>query len=158
MMVLRSGAVTALVGCLALAACSHWSMTPPPATPVYDVRSAAVVADLTVPPVSPTLISAINDRVNAAIAATNRDPPLPKVALTIRLTDVRKVHGLNQDQNTAKINIDAASVDTGAVVAIASFDTTTIAPDPAAADQLMAEDIAARIRTIFVLNRPQLVN
>lgn len=157
MLSLRSGAVLALVGCLALTACSSWFVesSPPPA---YDVRSATVVADRALPPVSPALVSAVNNRVNEAIAITTRSTPLPQVALTIRLTDVRKARGFNRDRNTAKINIDAASLDGGAVVAIASFDTTTVAPDPATADELMAEDIAARIRSIFVLNMPRMAN
>jgi hypothetical protein len=158
MMLLRSGAVSALAGCLALAACSSWSLTPPPSPPAYDVRSATVVADQSVPPVSPALLSAINERVNAAIAVTTRDTPLPKVALTIRLTDVRKGGSFNHDRNTAKINVDAASLDTGAVVAIASFDTANFTPNPTAADDLMAEDIVARIRSIFALKTPPLVN
>ncbi|AVA21687.1 hypothetical protein ACXHXG_06760 [Rhizobium sp. LEGMi198b] len=158
MLLWRSGAVSALVGCLALAACTSWPGTAPPAPPAYDVRSATVVADQAVPPVSPVLLSAINERVNAAIAVTTRDTVLPKVALTIRLTDVRKAGSFNHDRNTAKINIDVDSVDTGAVLAIASFDTANFTPDPNAADNLMAEDIAARIRSIFVLKAPPLVN
>ena len=158
MLSLRSGAISALAGCLALAACSSWSLTPQPSTPAYDVRSATVVADQAVPPVSPALISSLNERVNAAIAVTTRDTPLPKVSLTIRLTDVRKAGSFNHDRNTAKINIDAAAVDTGVVLAIASFDTANFTPDPIAADNLMAEDIAARIRSIFVLKTPPLVN
>lgn len=57
-----------------------------------------------------------------------------------------------------KINIDAASLDNGAVLAIASFDIVNYTPDPTASNDLMAEDIAARIRSIFVLNAPPLVN
>jgi hypothetical protein len=158
MLQLRSGAVYALVGCLALAACSSWSLTEPPEPPAYDVRSATVVADQAVPPVPPTLLSAINDRINAAIAVTTRDTPLPKVALTIRLTDLRKGRSFNKDRNSAKINVDAASVDNGAVLAIASFDIVNYTQDPTAANDLMAEDVAARIRSIFVLKAPPLVN
>jgi hypothetical protein len=138
--------------------CAKLSLDRPPPAPAYDVRSATVVADPAVPPVSPVLISSLNDKVNAAIAATTRATPLPQVALTIRLTDVRKNRSFDHDRNSAKINIDAASVTDGSVVALATFDTVTIAPDPVAADNLMAEDIAARIRAIFVLNRPRLVN
>lgn len=133
-------------------------MTPMPAAPqsMYDVRSATVVADTTIPPAPPMLLSATNERVNAAIAATTRNTVLPKVALTIRITDIQKGQGFNQDRNTAKINIDAASVESGAVLAIASFNTTTFASDPTIADNLMAEDIAARIRSTFVLKTPPL--
>lgn len=156
MLLSRSRAVSALVVCLALASCSSWSVEPPPAA--YDVRSATVVADQALPPVSPALVAAVNDRVNAAIASTIRTTPLPQVALTVRLTDVRRARGFNRDRNSAKINIDAAAMDGGAVVAMASFEIRTVAPDPATADELMAEDIAARIRSIFSLNTPRLAN
>lgn len=148
--------MSALVVCLALAACSSWSVEPPPAA--YDVRSATVVADQALPPVSPALVAAVNDRVNAAITSTTRTTTLPQVALTVRLTDVRRARGFNRDRNSAKINIDAAAMDGGAVVAMASFEIRTVAPDPATADELMAEDIAARIRSIFALNTPRLAN
>jgi hypothetical protein len=122
------------------------------------VRSATVIADQALPPVSPALVAAINDRVNAAITATSFSPQLPQVAITIRLSDVRKARGFNRDRSSAKINIDAAAADGGAVVAMASFETKTVAPDPATADELMAEDIAARVRSIFSLNTPRLAN
>jgi len=44
------------------------------------------------------------------------------------------------------------------VVAMASFEIRTVAPDPATADELMAEDIAARVRSIFSLTMPRLAN
>lgn len=156
MLLSRPGALLALVGSLALTACSSWSVDPPP--PTYDVRSATVVADQALPPVSPALVAAINDRVNASIAATVHNAALPPVALTIRLTDVRKARGFNRDRNSAKINIDAAAEGGGTVIAMASFETKTVAPDPASADELMAEDIAARVRSIFSLNMPRLAN
>jgi len=156
MLLLRPGAVSALVGCLALAACSSWSVDPPP--PSYAVRSATVEADQALPPTSPALVAAVNDRVNAAIAATTFGPQLPPVAITVRLTDVRKARGFNRDRSSAKINIDAAAPDGGAVIAMASFDVKVVAPDPATADELMAEDIAARIRSIFSLNTPRLAD
>ncbi|MFS8048674.1 hypothetical protein [Rhizobium sp. BR 314] len=150
----RSGAISALVGCLVLTACSTWSADPPP--PTYDIRSASIVADKVIPPVSPALIDAVSDRVNAAIAITPHNTTLPAVALTVRLTEVSKGRGFNKDRNTAKVNIDAASLDGGAVIAMASFDIATTAPDLSTADELMAEDIAARIRAIFSLNTPRL--
>jgi hypothetical protein len=122
------------------------------------VRSATVVADQALPPVSPALVAAVNDRVNAAIAATNHNAALPQVAVTIRLSDVRRARGFNRDRASAKINIDAASLDGGSVIAMASFEIRTVAPDPATADELMAEDIAARVRAIFSLTMPRLAN
>ncbi|GES48619.1 hypothetical protein Rhsp01_00880 [Rhizobium sp. NBRC 114257] len=107
---------------------------------------------------SPALVAAVNDRVNAAIAATSFSSQLPQVAITVRLSDVRKARGFNRDRSSAKINIDAAATDGGSVVAMASFEIRTVAPDPATADELMAEDIAARVRSIFSLNTPRLAN
>ncbi|WP_267550707.1 hypothetical protein [Rhizobium rhizogenes] len=156
MLLSRSGAVSALVGCLALGACSSWSVDPPP--PTYDVRSSTVVADQALPPVSPALVAAVNDRVNASIAATTHNTALPPVAITIRLTDVRKARGFNRDRSSAKVNIDAAALDGGSVIAMASFEVRTVAPDPATADELMAEDIAARVRSIFSLTMPRLAD
>ncbi|NLR96177.1 hypothetical protein HGP17_04975 [Rhizobium sp. P38BS-XIX] len=156
MVLLRSGVALALVGCMGLAACSSWSVDPPP--PTYAVRSATVVADKVLPPVSPALIAAVNNKVNAAIAATTYSAQLPPVILTIRLTDVRNARGFNRDRSSAKINIDAAGIDGGPVIAMASFDVKTTAPDPATVDELMAEDIAARVRSIFSLTMPRLAN
>jgi len=146
-------ALKALLGCLALAACASVTAATKPAEPVYDVRSAVVVSGPNIPP---ALLTATNGRVNAAIAATTRDAPLPRVVLTIRVVEVKKAQGFNNDRNTAKIAIDATSVDTGSVIGIASFETTTIAPDPSVADDLMAEDIAARVRSTFALKTPGL--
>lgn len=146
-------ALRVLLGCFTLAACTSLSTANTPPDPVYDVRSAVVVSGPNVPP---ALLTAMNDRVNAAIAATERDAPLPRVVLTIRVTEVQKGQGFNKDRNTAKVNIDATSVETGSVVGIASFQTTTIAPDPSVADDLMAEDIAARVRSTFALKTPRL--
>ena len=80
------------------------------------------------------------------------------MVLTIRVAEVEKGQGFNKDRNTAKINIDATSVDTGSVIGIASFQTTTVTPDPSVADALMAEDIAARVRSTFGLKTPRLAS
>jgi hypothetical protein len=149
---LMSRAWRTLVACLALTACSGLSIKPPP-DPLYDVRSATVVAGTDI---SPGLLSETRDKVNAAIAATTPNTALPAVALTIRVVEVQKAQGFQHDRNTAKINIDATSVDSGSVIAIASFETTTFSPDPTAVDDLMAEDIAARIRSTFALKTPPL--
>jgi hypothetical protein len=141
-----------LLGCLALGACSAVSQLAAP-EPTYDVRSAVVTS---APGITPGLLAATGDRVNAAIAATNRDTPLPQVALTIRVAEVHKGQGFNYDRNIAKVTIDATSVETGSVIAVASFETTTFATDPAVADDLMAEDIAARVRSTFALKTPHL--
>jgi hypothetical protein len=141
-----------LLVCFSLTACNSLLTKDPPA-PVYDVRSATVVAD---PTISPQLLSAVTQRVNAAIAATTRPSPMPQVSLNIRIASVEKAQGIQQDRNVAKVNIDATSIESGSVIGIASFETTTIAPDPAGVDEMMAEDIAARVRSTFALNTPPL--
>src|ERR1700712_40499 len=100
---LRSWTWQTLAGCLALTACAQFAALKPPPDPVYDVRSAVVVAG---PGIAPWLVSATNERINAAIAATTRTSTLPAVALTIKIVSVEKAQGFQQDRNTAKINID----------------------------------------------------
>jgi hypothetical protein len=142
-----------LTGCLALTACAQFSALKPPPDPVYDVRSAVVVSG---PGIAPELLSATNERINAAIAATPHVTTLPAVALTVRVVEVEKAQGFQQDRNTAKINIDATSVESGSVVAVSSLETTTFSPDSSIVNDLMAEDIAARIRSTFGLKTPPL--
>lgn len=142
-----------LTGCLALTACSAFSSLKPPPDPVYDVRSSVVVSG---PGIAPELITATNDRINAAIAATTRTTSLPSVALTVRVVQVEKGQGFQHDRNTAKINIAATSVDSGSVIAVSSLETTTFSPDAGVVDDLMAEDIAARVRSTFALKTPPL--
>jgi hypothetical protein len=141
-----------LLVCVALSACSSVTTEAPP-TPVYDVRSANVVAGPLIPP---QLISAVTQRVNAAIAATTRPSPMPQVSLNIRIVSVELAQGIQQDRNVAKLNIDATSIEDGSVIGVAAFETTTIAPDPTGVDELMAEDIAARVRSTFKLMTPPL--
>jgi hypothetical protein len=150
---LMSRAWQTLLGCLALVACSSLSSLKPPPDPVYDVQSAAVISG---PEIPPALISATNERINAAIAATTRNAALPHVTLNVRITQIGIGQGFQHDRNTAKVTIDATSIDSGAVIAIASFETTTMSPDMASANDQMAEDIAARVRSTFALKTPQL--
>lgn len=139
-----------LVICLVLSGCSNLFTKPPPSQ-IYDVRSAVVLSGPNIPR---ALLAGIADRVNAAIAATVRDTPLPRVVVTIRVVTVEKEQGYQKDRNSAKIEVNAASVDNGEVIAVSSFEVTTIASDPKLIDEIMAEDVAARIRAIFSLNTP----
>ena len=145
----------ALAVCLLLAACFHMPSLSPPPEPVYDVRSATVVSGTGA---SPGLLAAISERVNAAIAATAHNTALPAVALTIRVTQSERTQGYQNDRNTAKVDIDASSVETGSVIAVKSLESTTFSADSTAIDDLMAEDIAARIRSTYSLTTPRLDN
>ncbi|CAN7401426.1 hypothetical protein LJR245_002440 [Rhizobium leguminosarum] len=145
---LRSCFCRAALVCIALTACVSLSATKPEA-PIYDVRSAVVLSGPNMPA---ELLSGINDRVNAAINATVRDTVLPRVVLTIRVVSIQKGLGFQKDRNVAKISIDAASVEDGSVIAVSAFDVTSIAADPKLADEILAEDVAARIRSVFSLS------
>lgn len=139
----------------ALAACFQMPSFHSPEQPVYDVRSASVVSSTGA---SPTLLTAISERVNAAIAATSHSTTLPAVTLTIHVTQSEHAQGYQKDRNTAKVDMDASALDTGSVIAVSSFESTTFSADGTTIDDLMAEDIAARIRSSYSLTTPRLVN
>jgi hypothetical protein len=103
------------------------------------------------PGIAGPLLSGISDRVNAAINATVRTDVYPRVVLTIRIVSVTKGQGFDNNRNVAKITADAASVDDGSVIGVSAFDVSSFANDPAMADQILAEDIAARLRSAFKL-------
>jgi hypothetical protein len=136
------------LACIALTACASL-MPKKQEKPVYDVRSAVVLSSTTM---SAALLSGISDRVNAAIRATVRTTDLPHVVLTIRVVSVQKGLGFQKDRNVAKITTDAASVEDGSVIAVSSFEVTSVTADPTLADEILAEDIAARIRSAFTLS------
>ncbi|WP_434713214.1 hypothetical protein NMA58_10120 [Rhizobium sp. YTUHZ045] len=145
---LRSSFCRTVLVCIALTACGSLSANKPKA-PLYDVRSAVVLSGPNIPA---ELLAGINDRVNAAINATMRDTVLPRVVLTIRVVSIEKGLGFQKDRNVAKIRVDAASVDDGSVIAVSAFDVTSMAADPKLADDIIAEDVAARIRSVFSLS------
>ena len=132
--------------CIALSSCSIFAKEQP--APIYDVRSAVVVSPQKI---SPTILAGVGDRVNAAINATVRTEVYPRVVLTIRILSVETGQGFDKSRNVAKVSIDAASVDDGSVIAVSSFEVTSFSGNPAAADEILAEDIAARIRSAFSL-------
>ncbi|ARQ58419.1 UNVERIFIED_ORG: hypothetical protein GGE64_000278 [Rhizobium etli] len=145
---LRSCFCRAVLVCIALTNCASL-LGPKPAAPLYDVRSAVVLSGPNMPA---ELLSGINDRVNAAINATVRDTALPRVVLTIRVISIQKGLGFQKDRNVAKISVDAASVEDGSVIAVSAFDVTSMAADPKLADEIIAEDVAARIRSVYSLS------
>ncbi|NNH30815.1 hypothetical protein C9413_15255 [Rhizobium sp. SEMIA 4085] len=120
-----------------------------PAAPIYDVRSAVVLGGPNTPP---ELLSGIGDRINAAINATVRTEGYRRGVTGHRIDSHQKDTGEDRRRDIAKINIDAASVDEGSVIAVSSFEVTSTANDRAMADQILAEDIAARVRSAFKLN------
>lgn len=145
----------ALAACMLLSGCYHLPSWSSPPAPSLDVRSATVVSSTGA---SPLLLSGVNERVNAAIAATAHNAAFPAVALTIRITQSERAQGYQSDRNTAKVDIDASAVDTGSVIAVNSFESTTFSADSSAVNDLMAEDIAARVRSTYSLTTPRLDN
>ncbi|OWV86588.1 hypothetical protein ATY81_09280 [Rhizobium sp. R72] len=133
--------------CIVLASCSLYTKEQP--APVYDVRSAVVVSPQKIPP---AILAGVGDRVNSAINATVRTDVYPRVVLTIRILSVEKGQGIEKSRNVAKVSIDAASVEDGSVIAVSSFEVTSFSNSPTAADEILAEDIAARIRSAFSLS------
>lgn len=133
--------------CIVLGSCALYTKEQP--APVYDVRSAVVVSPQKIPP---AILAGVGDRVNSAINATVRTDVYPRVVLTIRILSVEKGQGIEKSRNVAKVSIDAASVEDGSVIAVSSFEVTSFSNSPAAADEILAEDIAARIRSAFSLS------
>ncbi|MDM9623496.1 hypothetical protein [Rhizobium sp. S96] len=145
---LRSCFLRMALVCIALTSCSSLFSKGQP-SPVYDVRSAVVLAGPNMPA---PLLAGVGDRVNAAINATVRTNVYPRVILTIRILSAEKGQGYNGRQYIAKVTVDAASVEDGSVIAVSSFSVTSLSNNKAAADEILAEDIAGRIRSIFSLN------
>ncbi len=138
----------ALVSGLALISCGSLMPKDPPG-PIYDVRSAVVVSG---PKVPPTVLAGVGDRVNKAINATIRTEVYPRVVLTIRVVSVATEQGYDKSQSSAKITVDAASVEDGTVIAVSTFEVLSRSNLSDASDEILAENIAARIRSIFTLS------
>jgi hypothetical protein len=132
----------------ALASCGSM-FSKEPAGPVYDVRSVVVLSGPNIPAV---VLSGVGDRINKAINATVRTEVYPRVVLTIRIVSVLKEQGFDKSQSSAKVTVDAASVDEGTVIAVSSFEVISRSNSSESSDEILAENIAARIRSIFTLN------
>ncbi len=133
--------------CMALASCASLFGKQDPG-PVYDVRNAIILSGPNMPP---ALLSGIGDRVNKAINATVRTEVYPRVVLTIRIVSIRRQQGYEKNQTVADITVDAASVEDGSVIAVSKFSVTSVSNNSSSADEILAEDISARIRSIFTL-------
>jgi hypothetical protein len=138
----------ALVAGLALISCGSLMPKEPPG-PIYDVRSAVVLSG---PKVPPAVLAGVGDRVNKAIEATVRKEVYPRVVLTIRVVSVATGQGYDKSQSSAKVTVDAASVDDGTVIAVSKFEVLSRSNLSDASDEILAENIAARIRSIFTLS------
>jgi hypothetical protein len=138
----------ALFSAFALASCGSM-FSKGPADPIYDVRSVVVLSGPNIPAV---VLSGVGDRINKAINATVRKEVYPRVVLTIRIVSVLKEQGFDKSQSSAKVTVDAASVDDGTVIAVSSFEVLSRSNNSDTSDEILAENISARIRSIFTLS------
>ncbi|MBB4953434.1 hypothetical protein H4S14_001298 [Agrobacterium vitis] len=117
----------------------------------YDVRAVMVVAGPTVPL---PLVQGIERRMSEAVAATVRNEVLPRVILTVRLNSIATSIGLEQNKNEALVKVSAASVETGDVIAEGEFKVLTETGSADLAAESLAEEVSARLRALFYLQRP----
>jgi hypothetical protein len=114
--------------------------------------TSATCVVLAGPNIPAVVLAGVGDRVNKAINATVRTEVYPRVVLTIRVLSVQNDQGYDKKHSVAKVTVDAASVDDGTVIAVSSFEVNSKSNSADAADEILAEDISARIRSIFSLN------
>lgn len=143
---------TAGVVCvLLLAGCLSRVVDPAPKKFFYDVRAVVVVAG---PKVPLSLVQGVERRMSDAVAATARSELLPRVVLTVRLEQVGISIGLDNNKNEAEVKVSAASVETGEVIAQGEFKVLTETGSASLAAESLAEEVAARLRSLFYLQRP----
>jgi hypothetical protein len=138
---------------LLLSGCFLHLFEPKPRQFDYDVRAAVVMAGPNVPL---PLVQGVERRVSDAVAATVRTEVLPRVVLTVRLDNVATSIGLDKNKNQIDVKVSAASVDTGAVISEGEFKVLTQTSTSSLAVESLAEEVAARVRSLFYLERPPL--
>ncbi|MGV8936856.1 MAG: hypothetical protein ACOH2J_07005 [Allorhizobium sp.] len=131
-----------------LSACSPFSQIPIDRPLYYDVRDVSIIADARVPE---ALLSRVDREVSAAIAATRRSQPLPRVVLTVKIDDFRIGTRFPFHLSHARFRMTAASVDSGNPIATGTYIVRSASNDPATVSAQLAEDIASRIRFGFAL-------
>lgn len=117
---------------------------------VYDVRRAFVAARADV---SHRLLQEVHANLSASIGRTFRRTINPRVVLTVRLSEVEHSPVLFASWYSAKVNVKAASVISGEVVAVADFSARILSPGLHHADSMLAAEIAARISKEFRLDQ-----
>lgn len=136
---------------LLLAGCVSRIVDTPPKKFYYDVRAVMVLAG---PKVPLSLVQGVERRMSDAVAATARSELLPRVILTVRLESVGISIGLENNKNEARVKVSATSVETGEVVAEGDFKVLTETGNASLAAESLAEEVSARLRSLFYLQRP----
>jgi hypothetical protein len=118
---------------------------------VYYVRNVTVIADARMPR---DLLSGVDARISAAIAATRPPTAAERVVLMVKIDRLDQGEGARRRMGRAHFTVTATSVDTGEPVAEGSYVVNASTDDPRYALGSLAEEIAARIRIEFSLSAP----
>jgi hypothetical protein len=118
---------------------------------VYYVRNVTVIADARMPR---DLLSGVDARISAAIAATRPPTAAERVVLMVKINRLDQGEGARRRMGRAHFTVTATSVDTGEPVAEGSYVVNASTDDPRYALGSLAEEIAARIRIEFSLSAP----
>jgi len=136
-----------------LSACSPFGQIPIDRPLYYDVRDVSVIADARVPE---ALMIRVDRQVSAAIAATRRAQPLPRVVLTVKIDDFRLGSRFPFHLSHARFRMTATSVDSGNPIATGTYLVRSGSNDLATVSAQLAEDIASRVRYGFALAQPRI--
>jgi hypothetical protein len=146
---LRTAIAFGLVLCLVSCASIQARIFPRPL--IYYVRNVTVMADARMPL---DLISGVDARVSAAIAATRPPKGAERVVLMVKIDRLDRGEGARRRMERARFTVTATSVETGEPVAEGKYVVNAPTDDPRFARAALAEEIAARIRFDFSLAHP----
>lgn len=118
---------------------------------VYYVRNVTVMADARMPR---DLLSGVDARISASIAATPPPKGAERVVLMVKIDRLDRGEGARRRMGRAHFTVTATSVDTGEPVAEGRYVANASTDDPRFALGSLAEEIAVRIRSEFSLAHP----
>jgi hypothetical protein len=137
-----------------VSACGTRPKSLPEASQIYDVRAVVVTGNAGAPK---KLMSAIQDRLDDAIAATIRPVPMPRAVMTIHIVDIQQMATEDGLQTQTEISVMLSDVVSGHPVFMQSYQVLSLSVDRRAASWAAAEAIAARLRFEYRLNQPPIV-
>ncbi|WP_137153453.1 hypothetical protein [Rhizobium sp. FKL33] len=146
--------VVILAAGVLLSACGTRPKSLPEVTQIYEVRAALVTGNAGTPK---KLMSAIQDRLDDAIAATVRPTPMPRAVMTVHIVDVQQAPTEDGLQTQTEISVMLTDVVSGHPVHVRSYLVLSLSVDRRAANWSAAEAIAARLRYEYRLNQPPIV-
>lgn len=146
--------VVMLAAGVLLSACGTRPKSLPEASQIYEVRAALVTGNVGTPK---KLMSAIQDRLDDAIAATVRPVPMPRAVMTVHIVDVERIPTEDGLQTQTEISVMLSDVVSGHPVHVRSYLVLSLSVDGRAANWAAAEAIAARLRIEYRLNQPPIV-